>query len=65
MNEIMSTATVIILLVAAFAGLVVWVRRDTFTGEQYREPTRPERSVSHARSTTSAPSVRAGVLRLS
>lgn len=39
MNEILSNAVTLTVLVSAFAGLVAWVRRDTFTGTQYRVPT--------------------------
>lgn len=63
MSEFLSTAIVLLLLVAAFAGLVAWVRRDTFTATKYREPVRPGSSTRVER-TQSAPSIRAGVLRL-
>ena len=62
MSEFLSAAIVLLLLVAAFAGLVAWVRRDTFTATQYRRPALPD-SPKPAGRTTSAPSLRAGVLR--
>lgn len=64
MSEILITATFIVLLVGAFAGLVVWVRRDTFTGEQYRLPTRPAKSPTYKQPKISAPAIRTGVLHL-
>lgn len=38
MNEILSTAIALLSLVAAFAGLASWVRRDTLTARQFRLP---------------------------
>lgn len=38
MNEILSTAIALLILAAAFAGLVAWVRRDTLTAAQRSLP---------------------------
>lgn len=64
MSEILITATFIVLLVGAFAGLVVWVRRDTFTGAQYRLPARPAKSPTRKQPAISSRPIRVGVLHL-
>ncbi|MCX6395356.1 MAG: hypothetical protein NTV23_02595 [Propionibacteriales bacterium] len=64
MTEILSTATVIVLLLAAFAGLLVWTRHDTLTTTRYRRPELPDRP-ARTPEPRRAPSIRAGVLRLS
>lgn len=65
MNEILINAIALLLLVAAFAGLVAWVRRDTFTGAQYRRPEAPDApdAPEIVEPTVHAPSIRARVLR--
>lgn len=39
MSEILSTAIGVLVLTAGLVGLVIWVRRDPFSGYQYRQPT--------------------------
>lgn len=63
MSEFLSTAIVLLLLVAAFAGLVAWVRRDTFTATQYREPALPD-SPKPAHRTPIAQPLHTGLLRI-
>lgn len=70
MNEILSNVITLTILVAAFAGLVAWVRRDTFTGTQYRVPTidtvQPERNPAPTTPAAKrSPAARPGVLQLS
>lgn len=63
MSEILSTAIVLVVMVAAFAGTIAWVRRDSFTSTQYRRPALPDSPASVERN-RNAPSIRPGVLRI-
>lgn len=65
MSEFLSNAVVLLLLVAAISGLVAWVRRDTFTGRQYRQPSVPEKPThDELQRIPNVPLVGAGVLRV-
>ncbi|MET3960302.1 hypothetical protein ABIE44_000236 [Marmoricola sp. OAE513] len=70
MNEILSNAIALSALVAGFAGLVAWVRNDTFTGRSYKKPTDdgdvdtvvPDRRTTTVRKPAPARTARAGAL---